>query len=91
MKEDNRIIEMTLDGDFVSPPPPPTPPIGTKIMLWAIIAAVVSMSLLIVVLTLWFVAMILPAVLILSAICYLAYRYQVWRMGRGVLIRRGRW
>lgn len=90
-KDDHPIIEMTLQGEFVSPPEPPKPPIGARIMLWAIVAAVMALSALIVVLALWFVAMLLPVVLIAGVIAYLAFRYQAWRGGgtRSFTIRRG--
>ena len=43
-KDDKRIIDMTLEGEFVAPPAPPTPPIGARIMLWAIVAMVLSVT-----------------------------------------------
>lgn len=85
-KDDKRIIEMTLEGEFVSPP---RPPIGARIMIWAIVAMVLSVAVLIVALTFWFVVMILPLVLAAALVAYLAFRYQVWRGGRSFTIRRG--
>jgi hypothetical protein len=91
-KDDKRIIDMTLEGEFVSPPPPPRPPIGARIMIWAIVAMVLAMTVLIVALTFWFVLMILPVILAAAVIAYLAFRYQLWRSGRAYSIRRpGRW
>jgi hypothetical protein len=83
--DDKRIIDMTIDGEFVSPP---KPPLGTRIMLWAIVATVVSAAVLIVAITFWFVVMILPVVLIAAAVAYLAFRFQFWRTG-GVTRWRG--
>jgi hypothetical protein len=88
-QDDKRIIDMTLEGDFVSPPRPPQPPIGARIMLWAIVAMVLAVTVLIVVVTFWFVVMILPLVLAAALIAYLAFRYQLWRGGRSFTIRRG--
>jgi hypothetical protein len=89
-KDDRHIIDMTLEGEFVSRPPPPAPPIGTRIMVWAIVAIVLSAAVLIVALTLWFVAMILPVVLAVGLIGWLALRYQLWRTGGSfVVVRRG--
>jgi hypothetical protein len=91
-KDDKRIIDMTLEGEFVSPAPPPRPPIGARIMIWAIVAMVLAMTVLIVALTFWFVLMILPVILAAALIAYLAFRYQLWRAGRAYTIRRpGRW
>jgi hypothetical protein len=88
-QDDKRIIDMTLAGDFVSPPRPPRPPIGTQIMLWAIVAMVLAVTALIVAVTFWFVLMILPLVLAAGLIAYAAFRYQLWRAGRSFTIRRG--
>jgi hypothetical protein len=88
-KDDNRIIDMTLDGDFVAPPPGAVPPVGARLMLWAVVATMLAISVLIVALTLWFVVMILPFVLGAALVAYLAFRYQVWRSGGTFSIRRG--
>jgi hypothetical protein len=89
-QDDKRIIDMTLEGEFVSPPSHARPPIGARIMLWAIVAMVLAVTLLIVVVTFWFVVMILPLVLAAALIAYLAFRYQLWRTGRSSFtIRRG--
>jgi hypothetical protein len=90
-QDDRRIIDMTLEGDFVSPPTPPPPPIGARIMMWAIVAMVLAVTVLIVALTFWFVVMILPLVLAAALIAYLAFRYQLWRTGGSFTIRRGPW
>jgi hypothetical protein len=89
-KDDNRIIDMTLEGEFVAPPAPPTPPVGARIMLWAIVAVMLSLAALIVALAFWVVVMILPVVLGAALVAYLAFRYQLWRGGaRTFVIRRG--
>jgi hypothetical protein len=87
-KDDKRIIDMTLEGEFVAPPRQARPPIGARIMLWAIVAMVLAVTLLIVAVTFWFVVMLLPLVLAAALIAYLAFRYQLWRAGR-FTIRRG--
>jgi Na+-translocating ferredoxin:NAD+ oxidoreductase RnfD subunit len=88
-QDDKRIIDMTLEGEFVSPPHQQKPPIGARIMLWAIVAMVLAVTLLIVAVTFWFVVMLLPLVLAAALIAYLAFRYQLWRSGRTFTIRRG--
>lgn len=85
-EDDKRIIDMTLSGEFVSPP---RPPIGARIMVWAIAAMVIAVTLLIIAVTFWFVLMILPLVLAAGLIAYLAFRYQLWRTGRTFVVRRG--
>jgi hypothetical protein len=88
-KDDRRIIDMTLEGEFVAPPQPPKPPIGARVMLWAIVAMVLTVTALIVALTFWFVVMLLPLLLAAALVAYLAFRYQMWRGGRSFTIRRG--
>ena len=87
MEDDKQIIEMTLDGAFVEPEGGGRPPLGARVMLWAIIAAMLAITALIVAVTFWFVLMILPAVLLLGLAGYLAWRYQIWRARHGVLWR----
>jgi hypothetical protein len=88
-QDDKRIIDMTLEGEFVAPPQPPGPTLGARIMVWAIVAMVLAVTLAIVVLTFWFVVMLLPLILAAGLIAYVAFRYQLWRMGRSFTIRRG--
>lgn len=88
-QDDKRIIDMTLEGEFLPPPRPPRPPIGAQIMLWAIVAMVLAVTVLIVAVTFWFVVMILPLLLAAGLIAYLAFRYQLWRAGRSFSMRRG--
>lgn len=88
-KDDRRIIDMTLEGEFVSPPLPPRPPLGARIMVWAIVVMVLAVTALIVALTFWFVLMLLPLVLAAALVAYLAFRYQLWRAGRSFTITRG--
>jgi hypothetical protein len=80
-KDEKRIIDMTLEGEFVAPPAQPRPPIGARILLWAIVVMVLAVTALIVALTFWFVLMILPLVLGAAVVAYLAFRYQMWRSG----------
>ncbi len=88
MKDDNRIIEMTLQGEFVSPRPPPRRlPLSTRVFAWAVLAAVIGGALVIAALALWFVMMILPFVLGAAAVAYMAYRYKVWRSGNAMTWR----
>ena len=88
-KNDNDIIDMTLDGEFVSPPPLARPPIGARIMVWAIVAMVLAVAVLIVALTFWFVVMLLPLVLGAALVAYIALRFQLWRSGDTFTVRRG--
>jgi hypothetical protein len=89
-KQDDPIIDMTLDGTFVSPPQLPRPPFGARVMVWAIVAVMLAVAALILALTFWFVVLILPLVLGAALVAYVALRYQLWRAGRSFAVRRGR-
>lgn len=83
-QDNNRIIDMTLEGEFVAPSRQTPPPAGARIMLWTILASVIAMSAAIVALTLWLLAMILPLLLGIGAVAYLAHRFRFWRMGQTI-------
>ncbi len=70
---------MTLDGEFVSPP---SPPVSTRILVWAVIVAVIAGAASIAALALTLALSILPIALGFAAVAYVVYKYQVWR-GRG--------
>lgn len=89
MEDEHQIIDMTLEGDFVSPSGSGSekPPLGARLMLWAIIGTVLAIAALIVAVTFWFVVMILPLILFLALVGYLSWRYQIWRARHGVIWR----
>jgi hypothetical protein len=76
MREPPPDLEMTLDGHFVTPP---RPPLLTRIMIWAIVIAVIAGGLSIAAFALWLAFIILPVALGAAAIAWLVFRYQVWR------------
>jgi hypothetical protein len=79
--EKDRVIDMTLTGEFATPA---TPPIGARLMLWAIVGTLLAFALLMVVVALWFLAMILPLIAGLVVVAYLAHRYRLWRLNQGM-------
>ena len=81
-------LEMNLRGDFVSPP---RAPISSRILLWAIIIAVVAGALSLAAVALWVALMILPVALGAAAIAWIVYRYRLWRAQRSVAGQRGVW
>lgn len=88
-QDDRRIIDMTLEGEFTTPPYPTRPPLLARLMLWGVVTAVLALAVLIVAISLWFVAMILPVVLAVALIGWVALRFQLWRAGgRSFTIRR---
>ncbi|PPQ29331.1 hypothetical protein [Rhodopila globiformis] len=74
-------LEMTLEGEFVSPP---TPPLTTRIMFWAVVTAAIAGAVCIAALALWVALSVLPIVLGALVVAYVVYRYRLWRAGISV-------
>ncbi len=79
---------MTLNGEFV---PPPRVPIGSRILLWAIIIAVIGGALSLAAFALWLALLILPVALAAGVIAWGLYRFQVWRAGKSLGGQRNLW
>lgn len=71
-------LDMTIEGAFRTPP---KPPVLNRIMVWAVIVAVLSGSIALAALALWLALIILPVALAAAVIAWLIYRYQLWRAG----------
>ena len=91
------IIDMTREGEFVDPPRRPpfgagpqfrspfgagNMPLAERIGRTAIVVAVLAALLGAAALALWFVLALIPVVLAASAVAWVAYRIQLWRMRR---------
>ena len=72
-------LEMTIEGEFVSPPTPPITPISSRILLWAIVVAVVAGALCLAAFALWLALLILPVALGAGVVAWGMYRYRLWR------------
>jgi hypothetical protein len=70
-------LEMTLEGEFVSPP---TPPVSTRILFWAVVIAIGAGALSVVGVVLTLAISILPVALGAAAVAYVLYRYNLWRV-----------
>ncbi|MFL5289603.1 MAG: hypothetical protein ACJ8AW_53765 [Rhodopila sp.] len=71
-------LEMTLEGEIVSPP---TPPLTTRILFWAVVVVAIAGAVCIAALALWVALSLLPIALGAAAIAYGMYRYRLWRAG----------
>ncbi len=69
-------LDMTLEGGFVQPP---RPPILSRVMLWAIVVAVLAGALSIAAFALWLALLILPVAVGAAAVAYGVFRFQAWR------------
>ena len=78
MTERQRQIEMTIDGDFISPP---KPPLLTRILIGAVVIAVVAAALSLAAFALWLALAILPIAVGAAIVAWGVWRFQAWRAG----------
>jgi hypothetical protein len=81
-------LDMTIEGEFVSPP---TPPIASRILMWAVVIAIVAGALSLAAFALWLALLILPVALGAGIIAWAMFRYRMWRMQRAMAGQRGVW
>lgn len=81
-------LNMTINGEFVSPR---KAPISSRILMWAIVIALVAGSLSLAALTLWVALMILPVAIGAAVVAWAMFRYRVWRAQRAMGGQRNVW
>jgi hypothetical protein len=81
-------IEMTPDGHFVTPP---KPPFMTRLLVWAVLIAVITSALCLAAFALWLALLILPVALGAALVAWATWRFQVWRAGKAVRGRQDVW
>lgn len=79
---------MLPDGSFRQPA---SPPILTRIFLWAVAIAVIAGGLAAAAFALWLVLILLPVALLAGAIAWLALRFQLWRARNNGMQQRDVW
>jgi hypothetical protein len=79
---ESTIIDMTPDGRFV---PPKHAGFSLSLTGWLALAAVSSVMLLTLVITVWFAITLLPVVIALALIGFLATRLRRWRLRRAAI------
>ncbi len=76
---------MTINGEFVSPP---AAPISSRILMWAIVIALLAGALSLAAFALWIALIILPVAFGAAVVAWVMFRYRVWRaqraMGQGI-------
>ena len=70
-------LEMTIEGEFVSPP---QAPIANRLLLWAMIIAVTAGAVCLAAFALWIALLFLPVAIGAGVIAWAMYRYRMWRM-----------
>lgn len=85
--DDGRTLDMTPDGEFVSPPPGgyggARTPWSSRLLRTAVLVAVLGGVVIVAGLALWLALLMVPVVLAAAAIGYGAYRWRLWQASRG--------
>jgi hypothetical protein len=84
-------LEMTIDGEFVSPPTPPAAPIVSRIFVWAVVLAVFAGALSLAAFALWIALLILPVAVGAAVVAWAMFRYRIWRAQRAMGAQRNVW
>ena len=74
-------LEMTINGEFVSPP---TAPISSRILMWAILIAVLAGALSLAAFALWIALIILPVAFGAAVVAWVMVRYRMWQAQRSM-------
>lgn len=77
--QDDRTLDMTPDGAFVTPPARPW---FDRLIGWALALAGLVVAAMTIGLALWFTFMLLPFLLLAGVIGYLSLRWYLFRMRR---------
>jgi len=81
-------LDMNLDGEFVSPP---VAPVSSRILIWAIVTAIMAGALIIAALALWLAFLILPVAIGAAVVAWGMYRYRLWRAQKSFSGQRSVW
>jgi len=74
-------LDMTIDGEFVAPP---KVPISSRILMWAIVTAVMAGAICLAAFALWIALIILPVAFGAAVVAWAVLRYRVWSAQRPV-------
>jgi fatty acid desaturase len=71
-------LDLLPDGSFR----PRRPPLAARIFRWAVVIALLAVTLALAAFALWFALVLIPVAIVAGLIAWLAFRYQVWRAGK---------
>jgi fatty acid desaturase len=71
-------LDLLPDGSFR----PRRPPIAVRVFRWAVVIALVAISLGLAAFALWLALVLIPVAIVAGLIAWLAFRYQLWRGGK---------
>ncbi len=78
-------LEMTADGQFVLPP---AAPISSRILMWAIVIAVLAGALSLAAFALWIALIVLPVAFGAAIVAWAMLRYRMWRAQKASGVQR---
>lgn len=81
-------LDMTIDGEFVRPS---RVPISSRILMWAVVIAIVAGALSLAAFALWVALLILPVAFGAAVVGWAVFRYRIWRAQRSVGNQRNVW
>ncbi|HEX3576468.1 MAG TPA: hypothetical protein VHU42_17865 [Rhodopila sp.] len=81
-------LDMTIEGEFVSPP---KAPISSRILMWAVVVAIVAGALSMAAFALWLALLILPVAFGAAVVAWVVFRYRIWRAQRATAGQRNVW
>jgi hypothetical protein len=81
-------LDMTVDGEFVSPP---RPPLSSRILLGAIVIAILAGALSLAAFALWLSLIILPVAFAAAVVAWAMFRYRIWRAQRSMAGQQNIW
>ena len=79
---------MTIKGEFVSPP---KAPISSRILMWAIVVAILAGAFSLAAFALWVALIILPVAFGAAVVAWAVFRYRIWRAQRSMGGQRTVW
>jgi hypothetical protein len=79
---------MTMTGEFISPR---KPRISSRILMWAILVAILAGAVSLAAFALWVALIILPVAFAAAVVAWAIFRFQVWRAQRSSLGRQNVW
>jgi hypothetical protein len=78
-------LDMTINGEFVTPP---KAPLSSRILMAAIVIAILAGALCLAAFALWLALIILPVAFAAAVVAWAMFRYRVWRAQRSTAIWR---
>jgi len=86
-----RTIDMTADGEFLTPQAPPglpgAGPGAVKLALGAAVVAAIAGAVVVTALVVWVASIMIPVALVAGVVAYAAFRFQSWRAEGGSIGR----